>query len=319
MGVKGKPRSTAHRKKGILGPGADQAFRKLAAPEIRQRVVVAHLVTKGREAIQQHIGRPAGRVLLRRWLKNKSLSHQVEAFGLPRHIVEEVLGEDALTLHVDPRKLIRIAVYASRHLEKRPSSMAFIWDGTWDQRREDLRVGTRYRLISEIDEHRHELERTERYQELMECIERGAPWSSHQLGVVLDTPERIIDYLKVYVTFLDDMAANGFDADRGKDPIGVAISREGTILKVNRGLHRLAMAQRLGVPSIPVRVRHVHRLWWNEVTGGTQGAAALEKMQAALQHCVPDERPGPLDEDPEIEFPENFWPAPRYPDKVPTL
>jgi len=309
MGVNKKLRSTAGSNKGILGPGADQAFRELAAPEIRQRVRLAHWVTKGRDAVQEYIGRPFGRVMLRRWLQDKSLSRQVEAFGLPRHIVDEVLGDDALTLHVDPRKLIRIAVYASRHLEKRPSSMAFIWDGTWDLRREDLRVGTRYQLISDIDENRDHLERTERYKELMECIERGEPWSSHQLGVLLDTPERIVDYLRVYVDFLDDMAANGFDPDRGKDPIGVAISRNGTILKVNRGLHRLAMAQRLGLPSIPVRVRHVHRLWWNEVTAGTSGETALKKMQAALQHCVPEEEPGPLDEDPEIDFSDNFWPA----------
>ena len=297
--------------KGVLGPGADSAFEPLVDPGIRRRVIVAHLVNRGQQSVQRHIGRPLARLFLRRWMRNKAGSRYVESLGLPRHIVEEVLGEEALTLHVDPRKLIRIAVHAPRDVEKRPSSMAFIWEGTWDQRREDLRVGPRYELISDIDENRDQLERTKRYRYFMQRIEEGKPWASHQLGVMLDTPEKIIQYLRVYLGFLDDMAANGFDAGRGKDPVGVAITREGTILKVNRGLHRLAMAQRLGLPSIPVQVRHVHRLWWNEVTQGTSGAAALEKMQAALRHCVPEEYPGPLDEDPELNLTADFWPEPR--------
>jgi len=246
-------------------------------------------------------------------MQDKAESRYIESLGLPRHIVDEVLGEDALTLHVDPRKLIRIAVHAPRHVEKRPSSLAFIWEGDWDQRREDLRVGTRYRLISELDENRQQLERTHRFQHLMECVDQGKPWASHQLGVLLDTPDKIRDYLRIYLQFLDDMAINGFDPSRGKDPIGVAISRDGTILKINRGLHRLAMAQRLGLPSIPVRVHHVHRLWWNEVTQGETGEAALMNMQAALPQCIPEEAAGPLDETPAETIPDGFWPAPRIP------
>ncbi len=308
-----KALSTRRSRGGLLGPGADHAFAPLADRKIRRRVMVAHLVDHSRESVQRHIGRPLGRVLLRRWMHGRSASRYVESFGLPRHIVEEVLGEDALTLHVDPRKLIRIAVHAPRNVEKRPSSMAFIWEGTWDQRREDLRVGTRYQLISDLDENRGRLEQTARYKYLMQRLEQGRPWASHQLGVLLDTPTKIRDYLQVYIDFLDDMAANGYDPDRGKDPIGVAITREGTIIKVNRGLHRLAMAQRLGLPSIPVQVRHVHRLWWQKVTHGYSGAAALERMRLALQDCVPEVSPGPLDEDPESDLPPDFWPAPRLP------
>ena len=62
-------------------------------------------------------------------------------------------------------------------------------------RREDLRVGTRYRLISDIDEHRYNLTRTERYQELLAALNKGQPWRSHQTGVYLDTPDKIYRYL----------------------------------------------------------------------------------------------------------------------------
>lgn len=296
---------------GILGPGADEAFAPLAAPGIRRRVLVAHLVKRSQTSIQRSIGKPLGRVLLRRWMHDKPDAPYIESLGLPRHIVAEVLGPDALTLHVDPRELIRIAVHAPREQEKRPSSLAFVWEGSWDQRREDLRLGSRYRFISDLDENRDNLERTARFGQLMSRIEQGRPWASHQLGVLLDTPEKILEYLRVYLGFLDDMAAHGFDPERGKDPIGVAISRDGTILKVNRGLHRLAMAQRLGLPSIPVRVQHVHRLWWNEVTQGTSGETALALLREALQQCMPESSPGPLDTEPEAALPDDFWPPPR--------
>lgn len=298
---------------GILGPGADEALAPLATPEIKRRVLIAHLVDKGRCALQQYIGLPLGRVALNYWMQNKAASRHIEAFGLPRHVLKEVLDHNALTLHVDPRKLIQIAVHAPRKVEKRPSSLAFIWEGTWDQRREDLRIGSRYKLISELDENRNQLERTTRFKKLIDRLESGDPWASHQQGVLLDTPEKVHDYLNIYLDFLDDMAANGFDPSRGKDPIGVAISRQGRILKVNRGLHRLAMAQRIGLPSIPVRVQHVHRLWWNRVTQGATGELALKRMQKALRYCVPEVSPGPLDERPVKILPNDFWPVPRLP------
>lgn len=313
----GKERHKAIHAQGMLGPGADAAFTALTSPEIRQRVRIAHLTHRWRDALQQSVGLPLGRFALQRWAEHRTESRYIEAFGLSRHALEEELGSTALTLHVDLRKLIRIAVHAPRHLEKRPSSLAFIWDGSWDLRREDLRVGTRYRLISELDENRDHLERTERYKDLMDCIERGEPWASHQQGVLLDTPEKILDYLRVYLHFLDDMAANGYDPARGKDPIGVAISREGRILKINRGLHRLAMAQRIGLPSIPVRVRCVHRIWWDRVTRGASGVAAMEQVREALQQCVPEEAPGPLDEDPPPILPDDFWPPVRFRDARP--
>src|SRR3546814_17790413 len=94
-------------------------------------------------------------------------SRHIEEFGLPRHTMDEALGDSGLTLHVDPRKLIRIVAHAPRHVEKRPSSLAFIWEGSWDLRREDLRVGSRYKPISELDQNRDHLERTMRFQKLM--------------------------------------------------------------------------------------------------------------------------------------------------------
>lgn len=274
---------------GLLGPGADPAFYPLTDPKIRKRVLVAHLVQSVQRRSEQFIGKPLGKLLFHGWIKDAPGSDRFEASGLSKHIVTDFLGDDALTIEIDPRKLIRI-------VDTRPSSLAFIWDGDWDLCRGDLRVGSRYLFISDLDKHRTDLTKTQRYQDLISCIESGNPWASHQLGVFLDTPEKILNYLQVYLDFLDDMAVHGFNAGRGKDPLGVAISREGKILKVNKGLHRLAMAQHLGLPSVPVQVCHIHRDWWNKITAGTTGEEALLKMQKALSSCVPEESPSPLDD-----------------------
>src|SRR3546814_11277236 len=117
----------------MLGPGADEALTPLASPEIRQRVLLAHLTEQYRRAIQRNIGLPLGRALFRRWMQERPGSRHIEEFGLPRHTMDEALGDSGLTLHVDPRKLIRIVAHAPRHVEKLPSSLAFIWEGSWDQ------------------------------------------------------------------------------------------------------------------------------------------------------------------------------------------
>lgn len=75
----------------------------------------------------------------------------------------------------------------------------------------------------------------------------------------------------------------------------MAVSREGRLIKLNRGLHRLAMAQYLGLPTIPVKVKAVHRDWWQGVTRGVRGAEALARVAAALPRCAPETAPGALD------------------------
>lgn len=82
---------------------------------------------------------------------------------------------------------------------------------------------------------------------------------------------------------------------RGKDTLDVAVTREGRLLKINRGLHRLAMAQYLGLSSVPVTVKAVHREWWQAITQGAQGTEVLRRVVAALADCEPEHASGPLD------------------------
>ena len=291
-------------------PLEDMAFRDLLDPRMKWGIRRARLQASLKEAFQRSVGETVEESLFRRWATGKAGCRWAERRGLPRRSIEARLGQ-ALIVHVDPRALIR-DFNAKGIGGKRPSSSAFIWDGEWDQSRGDLRRGSRYRFISDLDEHRDDLSQTERFRQYRSRLESGHPWSSYQQGILLDTEEKIMAYLRTYLGFLDDMAAHGFNAELGKDDLGVAVTRDGRLLKINRGLHRLAMAQRLGLASIPVVVRAVHRDWWERVVEGERGETALARVAEALQHTTPETRPG--ERDPGEDLGPIEWPAPRHPD-----
>lgn len=290
-------------------PAEDEAFRELLDPRMKWGIRRARWQADLREAFLRHVSGPVEEALFRRWSHGKTGGRWVERQGLPRRAVEARLGE-ALVVHVDPRELIR-DLNPKGLGGKRPSSSAFIWDGDWDQSRGDLRRGSRYRFISDLDSHRDDLTQTERFRQYRSRLQSGNPWTSYQQGLLLDSEEKILAYLRTYLQFLDGMAESGFDARLGKDDLGVAVTRDGRLLKVNRGLHRLAMAQRLGLPSIPVVVRGVHRQWWERVVDGACGETALSRVAKALNDCTPETLPGELD--PGDDLGPIAWPAPRYP------
>ncbi|ARS51731.1 hypothetical protein B9G99_01510 [Kushneria konosiri] len=244
-------------------------------------------------SFQQRVGIPFEEFWFQRWLQGLPGGTRVEKAGLPRRSIEKRLG-DRLIVHMHPRDMIRDVNFKGVG-GKRPSSSAFLWDGEWDESRGDLRHGSRYQFIADLDEHRDDLTQTQRFQEHAARLKAGKPWASAHEGILLDSEEKILAYLQIYLDFLDDMACHGFDTERGKDTLGVVVTREGHLLKINRGLHRLAMAQRLGLASIPVTVMAVHRQWWEKVTAGTTGQAALNRLALALGDCPPEKRPGRLD------------------------
>ncbi|OLO10231.1 hypothetical protein BTW10_15805 [Chromohalobacter japonicus] len=273
-------------------PAGDPAFAPLEDPRMYWPVQRARLSKTVREGAQS-LGVPVELGLLRLWQHNLPGAAWVERIGLPRRAVELTLG-DKLVLHVNPNNLVRATHWQGWPYKYRPTSSAFIWDCEWDLRRGDLRTSSRARFIADIDAHRDDLAQSEAFAKYMARLKAGKPWSSHQQGILLDSEARILTFLRVYLSFMDDMAARGFDSTRGKDMLGVAVTREGRLLKINRGLHRLAMAQHLGLPSVPVMVKAVHRQWWERVTQGAQGNHVLALMKENLADCKPESQPGVL-------------------------
>lgn len=266
----------------------------LIHPRMRGAMRRAHRLETLRGWCEKHLILPFSRGWLSRWQASRWRHGGLERRGLPRHAVESVLGQEALTVWVNPRELVR-DVNFGRDKRRRPSSNAFIWDGEWDLRRGAFRHGTRSRLMRDLIEHGDDLTVIERYQRLKALLEAGKPWSSPRDGLLLDSEARILGYLQCYRGYLQDMSRNGFRQGITKDEMGVAVSRDGRLLKINRGLHRLAMAQQVGVPSVPVVVKAVHREFWERVTVGAEGDEALRLLSEALRDCHPESEAGPLD------------------------
>lgn len=266
----------------------------LIHPRMRGAMQRAQRIEALRAWCEHHLILPFSRCWLMRWKRQRTRHQSLERRGLPRHALEDVMGQEALTVWVNPRELVR-DVNFGRDKRNRPSSNAFIWDGDWDLRRGAFRFGSRSRLMRDLIEHGDDLTVTERYQHLKALLESGKPWSSPRDGLLIDSEEQILGYLRCYRGYLQDMASNGFRQGVTKDEMGVAVTREGRLLKINRGLHRLAMAQQVGVPSVPVVIKAVHREFWDRVTAGAEGDEALQRLQAALRECRPESEPGPLD------------------------
>ncbi|WP_158772367.1 hypothetical protein [Cobetia sp. L2A1] len=267
---------------------------ELIHPRMRGAMKRAQRIEAVRAWCERRLILPFSRWWLSRWQASRARHAGLEQRGLPRHAVESVLGQEALTVWVNPRELVR-DVNFGRDKRARPSSTAFIWDGEWDLRRGAFRHGSRSQLMRDLIVHGDDLTVIDRYQRLKALLEAGKPWSSPRDGLLLDSEARILGYLQCYRGYLQDMSRNGFRQGITKDEMGVAVSREGRLLKINRGLHRLAMAQQVGVPSVPVVVKAVHREFWDKVTAGAQGDEALRLLSEALQGCRPESEAGPLD------------------------
>ncbi|WP_200172917.1 hypothetical protein [Ectothiorhodospira shaposhnikovii] len=124
-----------------------------------------------------------------------------------------------------------------------------------------------YRLIKEIWHHRDDLGAAPLYQSLLEDIQRGDGFQrGGRQRFALTDEAALIHYMTTYLDIMRDIAENGYRADAGPDELGVAIAGDGELMKYSSGKHRLAMAQVLGIPRIPVRICRIHQGWWRTHT-----------------------------------------------------
>ncbi|MDI5983538.1 sigma factor [Halomonas sp. M4R5S39] len=256
---------------------------------LRRKMLTSRLAYQAKEGFKRRLGRPLEEWAFRRWLAQRPVGQWLEAQGLPRRSVEAALG-DRLDLEVNPGRLVRCMSYPDAfpdRTERRKASNLFLWSGDWDLPHHSLADSSRTRFIQDLWTHRLEPSRSETFRRLEQQREQGRPLRSHHKGMLLDSRERILEYLRLYLLYMENMACFGFDKHEGKDRLGVTIDRHGRIIKTNKGLHRLAMAQVLGLAEITVRVRSVHRQWWQRHAGDAKGRDALERVAQALPECVP--------------------------------
>ena len=249
-----------------MTPQGEEVNPELYHPSLRRSMLRSRYAYVTREAIASVTVQPLEKLLFRHWLNEGPLASQIERLGLPRRPVSAYLG-DVLDVQVNPQALSQhvsmVHSFESKAIGRRARSQ-FIWEGDWDIKTFDFKSINRYQFIEDIWRNRNDIAASNAYVELVENLRGGKPFRSHHKGVLLNSFEKITIYLDQYLAYMKSMKENGFDPSLGKEKLGVAIGRHGQLLKINRGLHRLAMAQVLGLDVIVVRVMGVHRGWWNE-------------------------------------------------------
>lgn len=246
----------------------DRAFNELFHPLLIPRTAFKTVGGAVNIIFKNALGLPLQSLLFRLWLHDSPAASAIERSGLPRYAVESKYKK-FLTLDVPPESLNRMAVFPSGRV-RRSMANRFIWDGDWDRGGLSFKSIDRFVLMTDIWSNKADLRNSRRYAELADMIKRGRPYTEfnrNRMGIYLNTESKVLRYLEIYLEFMTQLQAHGYDSSLEKDPVCAAIDREGGLIKTSKGLHRLAMAQVLGMKSIPVRIRGVHREWWSKTAG----------------------------------------------------
>ena len=232
---------------------------------------------------QEKISVPIQNFFLKQWVNNIGLSNFIEKIGLPRQSIELFYGEH-LDFKVNPHTIDRLASQKNTANGRKLTNF-FIWDGDWDKNYTDFSITDRYFFISDIWNNREDLTQSLTYKRYLQLLTNGTPYrctNKNHSGVLLNDRNKIHRYLEIYLSFMLSMKENGYDPSLTNDPVGVAIDRDGKLVKINKGLHRLAMAQVIDMEHIDVRLRAVHRNWWNKITRHILKTEA--KFKALTEH-----------------------------------
>lgn len=92
--------------------------------------------------------------------------------------------------------------------------------------------------------------------------------------------ERLERVLSKYRALADNMARNGYIPGAAEDEVGVAIGRDGRLIKIANGNHRFALAVLLDLPTIVAEVSVVHVDWYR--AGQASGSWGAERIHQRL-------------------------------------
>ncbi len=215
---------------------------------------------------------------------------------------------DSLFLEIDPRSL-------THRLDEKYHDAewwhwigeSFVDTGDWQGRLSPLQRSPAHREIIEICRTRDNFRDGQYYQTYLRQIGDGQP--PRRNGRRIDTVEKLDAYFSYYAGLIDNIERTGilprhrvgralksrlwprrtrsFWQDFVERDIGVAIDRDGRFVRHTSGKHRLAAAIGLGLKTVPVEVRMVHRAWLQaemqkrDLPPTQALAAALREMSSA--------------------------------------
>ena len=204
------------------------------------------------------------------WIDPRSLSRSVPR--LEKHLAAVVGRRISPLRHVSPRLIPRI----------RPL-LPFVLGQDWYPVPKDLAANRSMALMANLVEHRSDPERSDWWLTHRSAIDTYGSTTvkgrrvtdEHALRAHLD------DYLLPLVAGLE---ARGWDREvPGSIPGAASIGADGELLKAESVNHRFFLARALGTSEFPLRVRSVHRNWWNNaIANSTTRRSWVETVEAAL-------------------------------------
>ena len=218
----------------------------------------------------------------------------------------------SLTFWTDPRRLTsRLQEQADDGARPFWLSDRFLDGGDWRAlivSETDLRE---HREMQELVRHRTDFRAAPTYRDLVRQAVSGMP--ARRLIMTLDSAAAVDLYFEHYLRLIETIEAEGYrdryalglyQPPRGgglaarlkgqhKRNIGVAIGPDGGLLRFLGGRHRAAIAQGLGLASVPVEIRLVHAAWLVAECDrtGCNPVEALEAWVKARRPGAPAEMP----------------------------
>ena len=149
--------------------------------------------------------------------------------------------------------------------------VSLITDGDWDLQIDECSLEPPgpmpgFRTMYEMFVDQLPIECTTQYKDICNILRDNDGIYSHE-GQEVRTKAGAVEYLSRYRLLFDEIQNNGYKSQEelGNYPvryeINVCIGRGGQITYLAHGTHRLAIAKILGLKSIPVIIRTVHRTW----------------------------------------------------------
>ncbi len=159
-----------------------------------------------------------------------------------------------------------------------PAGHGFILDGDWDRAKRPRGV---YSTVQELIVEKKPVQETREFRRRVKAILRGEFERTQGCRSEAD----VVNYLEGMKELCAKISREGYKTQQelglnGDDEIKVYVGRDGTLMLSGGGNHRHGMALYLGIETVPVVIRGVHRDWLTKISSGRKNP------EAAVMNCI---------------------------------
>ncbi len=157
----------------------------------------------------------------------------------------------------------------------------YLTPGDWDLNAKPYSDFETYQKMAQIYDANYDYQQTELYQKIIDQISTNGKFK-HKSIVMRSIEEAEKKYFDRYVKVFNSMEKDGYLRGKGVDDGFGAIDRNGKVVKMQRGRHRLSIAKLVGIESIPINVLYIHPEWVEKVSGKSDNYK-LEDISACFK------------------------------------